>query len=874
MATQAGKSVPCPACGKKLKGLVPGKRFQCPGCRASFTAPGPALPTAAVLSPDPADSGAEPVFRFEDLPPEPRRHSLAPWLIGGGTIAVLAIASLVALSMDSGDGTPPRDGERIAVRDKEKGDRGKEKEQLDEPKPPETAPPDESPTVKRPPVEPPREKTPEEQPPVQKPPAKPPVQRPPDNPPVKPPEQKPLPPPEPPSRLVHTLRGHTEFIHCVAVTPDGQWIVTGGGGKAVDGLLKTGTDFALRVWDLKTGSEVGKLSGHADNVACVAVSPDSSRVASGSQDGKVFLWDLKARRKEKELPGHPGGTTAVAFSPRGSYLASAGIDGVVRVWDVRGSRDRGSGELLRTLRGHTESLLTVLFTPDGKYLLSGGFDKTIRLWDVQTGKEVRVFRGHAEPVWALALSPDGKRLLSGSGWAKGPDPGLRLWDLEGKQLAHLPTPGDPVRGICFGPDGTHAVCSSEEGFLYLWDLEKRKIVRRDEAHQGYATGVALTPDGRRAVTAGLDRLVKVWRLPEPGPLAVRVEAGEVKITKETPVVDRPPDPTPANPKGLLRRFAKHTELVRAVAVTRDGRLALSGGGGVIADGKVNKGVDYSLLLWEVDSGDVRSRLRGHTANVTSIAMLPDGGAPARLGRALSASNNGELILWNLETGQQVRPLRFSGPGTLGGIACVAVSRDGRFALTGGAQLVLWDLKTFQNFKPFTGQPAWVHAVAFSPDGNVLAGDEFGAVILRSGTNGRQLRRFKGHSEIVWSVAFSPDGKYLAAGGGGRLDAQQNLYVPGEDNTVRIWEAATGKEVRVLKSHGGEVHSVAFSPHGKRVLSCGRDGTVSLWDVNSGKETAVLRGHTLFAEQVVFLPDGRRALSASFDRTVCLWELPE
>src|SRR5262249_4315384 len=74
---------------------------------------------------------------------------------------------------------------------------------------------------------------------------------------------------EPPSRLVHTLRGHGEFVHCLAITPDGKQVVTGGGGKAVDGLLKTGTDLDLRIWDLKTGSEAGKLSGHADNVYCV-----------------------------------------------------------------------------------------------------------------------------------------------------------------------------------------------------------------------------------------------------------------------------------------------------------------------------------------------------------------------------------------------------------------------------------------------------------------------------------------------------------------------------------------------------------------------------------------------------------------------------
>jgi WD40 repeat protein/serine/threonine protein kinase len=854
--------VSCPTCGKKLKGLVPGKRYQCPGCRASFAAPSSALPTAAVLPRDSADSGTRPVFHFDDpLPASPRR-SLAAWFIGGGALVVLALASVVALSMSSEDGPPPRDEQRIS-RSKEKSDFEKEKKPPEDhpplqQQPPEKTPPKVSVEEKPPPAQPPRQKPPQERPPDRKPPDKPPV-KPPDKPPVKPPDK---PPQEKPSAgLVHTLRGHTEFIHCVAITPDGKWVLTGGGGKAVGGELKTGTDFDLRIWDLQSGARVGMLSGHKDNVACVAVSPDSSRVASGSQDGKIFLWDLKTRHKEKELPGHREGTTAIAFSPRGSYLASAGFDGVVHVWDVK------SGELLRSLHGHTASLLAVLFTPDGKYLLSAGFDKTIRLWDLATGKEPRVFSGHADPVCALALSPDGKRLLSGSGLLKGSDPGLRLWDLEGKQLAHLPTPGDPVRSVCFVPDGRQAVCCGEEGFLCLWDLEKRKRLRRDEAHEGYATGVALSPDGRWAVTVGLDGVAKVWHLPEPGPLVTWAELSEIKITKESAVSVRQPDVKPANPKALLRRFEKHTEAVRALAVTPDGRMALSGGGGVFVNLALNRGTDHSLLFWEVETGDVKFRFEGHVDIVTSLAILPDGK------RALSASSNGDLLLWNLTTGKQAGKLVFNGLG-LGTVNSVAVSRDGAVALTGGTQLVPWNLKTSRNFKPITGQPATIQCVALSPDGRqALAGDEFGTVILWNLATGLEVRRFKGHSNIVWSVAFSRDGKYVATGSGGRVGADR-VVVEGNDNTVRLWDTATGKELKVFRGHKDAVRSVAFSTNGKRVLSGDRDGAVFLWDVSGGKDAIAFQGHTTYAQQVVFLPGDRRALSASLDKTVCLWQLPE
>src|SRR5205823_1740159 len=117
--------------------------------------------------------------------------------------------------------------------------------------------------------------------------------------------------------------------------------------------------------------------------------------------------------------------------------------------------------------------------------------------------------------------------------------------------------------------------------------------------------------------------------------------------------------------------------------------------------------------------------------------------------------------------------------------------------------------------------------------------------------GGEVRRFKGPSDIVWSVAFSRDGKYVATGAGGRVDAKQNAYVEGEDNTVRMWEAATGKEVKLFKGHVGAVHSVAFSTNGKRLFSGDYYGTVMLWDISMGKEIAVFRGHTQDAQQVLF-----------------------
>jgi WD40 repeat protein len=161
--------------------------------------------------------------------------------------------------------------------------------------------------------------------------------------------------------------------------------------------------------------------------------------------------------------------------------------------------------------------------------------------------------------------------------------------------------------------------------------------------------------------------------------------------------------------------------------------------------------------------------------------------------------------------------------------------------------------------PFTGHTGAVPCVTFAPDGQrALSGGDDMTLRLWDVATGKELRRLEGHRDAVIAVAFSTDGRLAVSGS--------------RDRSVRLWEVESGRERARLDGHTGKVRCVAFSPDGKTLLSGGEDGTLRLWDIGSGKELRRLIGHTGNITAAAFSPDGRQVLSASYDRSVRLWDV--
>ena len=405
---------------------------------------------------------------------------------------------------------------------------------------------------------------------------------------------------------------------------------------------------------------------------------------------------------------------------------------------------------------------------------------------------------------------------------------------------------DAVRAVAMTADGRRALSGSADKTLRLWDLDSGHCLRTFEGHRDSdcVTVLAVTPDGRRALFGSADNKLRLWDLDSDRCLmTLKGHGGAGRAVAMTADGRRALSGSADNKLCLwdldsgrrLRTLEGHTGTVLAVAVTPDGRRALSGS------------FDTTLRLWDLDLGQCLRTLEGHTDSVYDVAGTPD----AR--RALSGSDDNTLRAWDLDSGQCLKTLE----GHTDLVSAVAVTPDGRRALSGSVDntLRLWDLDSGQCLKNFAGHRYSAAAVAVTPDGRcALSGSDDKTLRLWDLDSGQCLRTFEGHTNGVRVLAVTPDGHHALSG---------------SDDTLRLWDLDSGQCLRTFE---GRTNLVAVTPDGRRVVSKSADKTLRLWDLDSGQCLRTLQGHTDLVSAVAMTADGRHAFSGSADKTLRLWDL--
>jgi len=592
---------------------------------------------------------------------------------------------------------------------------------------------------------------------------------------------------------LRVLEGHEAAVNDVAVTADGRWAVSAGAdgnvrvwdpaqgrclrtlagpGDAIDAIgltpdgryaLSSAEDRSLSLWDLGSGRHLTRWEHPGGPATALAFTRDGKRAISADADGSLRVWEVPTGRILKVLSGHARGVEAVAWTSDGDLAVSAGHDRTVRVWHV------GRGQCLRVMEGHQDGVSSLDLTADGLRAVTGSWDGTLRVWDVPLGRCLRTLEGHGGAVTATVLSRDGLQAISA-----GRDGTVRVWELP------RTTPAAPAQLV--RPQRIEEVMLRQDRFALEARGAEEALARGDAAQAvehltaarmvpgferspeamalatraarcagrgafagawvtaelaGHADGlwdVAVTPDGRRAVSGGKDGTVRVWDL----------DAEACIAALEGP----------------------RTE-VNGVAITADGRRALW----------VSPGL--AVQVWDLALGKLAHVLTGAGQAVDGLAVTPDG-------RLAASCGGGSVRVWSLDTGLCLWTLERMEEG----LNALALAPDGSWALAGGigCEVIAWDLPAARRPRVFAGHDRPLTAVAATPDlATIVSASLDGTVRVWDGRVGRHVRTLEGHEGAVEAVALTPDGRVVLSGG---ADGAVCLWDVGTGKLLRTLEGHT------------------------------------------------------------------------------------
>jgi WD40 repeat protein len=606
-------------------------------------------------------------------------------------------------------------------------------------------------------------------------------------------------------RLGTTRLCHQAAVTAVAFSPDGKVLASGS------------EDGTARLWAMPGGKEVHQLGVLGDPaVRTLTFSRDGKVLAFAGDDSRINLWRVATGKRLHLLKGKPEGIRALAYAPDGKTLVSGHQDGSIQFWDA------ARGRKLWSLEGHKGRVNALAFSADGKTLASGGRDETVRLWDPATGKTIRTIRGQTSTIYCLAFSPRGRALAVGGG----PDWTVRLLDpATGKELHRLFGPGDDIESIAFSPDGKTLASAAGDGEILVWDVATGQGVRRLVEEGGYVHAVAFSPDGLTVAGGTSGRRVRLW------------EAATGK---------------------KIRSLAEHQQPLESVACSANNKWLAT------------RGRDGMILLWDPATGKRVRAIIGREGDgdpiPAPVAFAPDSRTLVSVDKARW------LCRWDVATGKEkARLKKFSSYAR-----SVTWSADAR-ALASASRIdgvQLWDLVKGNEFELVASRfrGPFAQFLAFSPDGKTLCVASAERVQLWDTASGdylRQLdigdglplrgrgrgRRFRGPTNLPVCAAFAPDGKALAAAG---------------LSGVYLWDLAAGRERLHISEQAAEF--LVFSPDGKTLAAADRDQTIRVWETATGYERCCFRGHQGEVKWLAFSPDGRRLASASADTTALVWDV--
>ena len=650
---------------------------------------------------------------------------------------------------------------------------------------------------------------------------------------------------------------HPAAVRSVHANPDGTQVVT------------SGDDMIIRAWDVASGLELERISGHTASVLSVVLAADGKTIVSGSVDKTARISMLNALWVAKAAEGK---VNSVSLSQDGLKIASVGDDKMLRIWES------STGQLLYESAAGSMPLSSVKIRADGAQVIAGSADMSVSVWPLSaTGFGTVAKITTPAPVLSVEYSSDSTKLAVG-----GADSHLRVYDSTTLQLLENVTEVAAVSAMAFAPDGKTVITAGANNAL----IQPLSLIRLIAGHEGAVTGLAYTIDGAGLISGGADKTIRRWNLADGAQVGTfagstdsvtdlrisrdgkrLVSSNQDKMVRVWPIAVAATDV-------VAEATFEHPAAVRSVSPGVDGtRIATCGD-------------DNIVRLWDLETGQLFERFAGHTMPVLDVALADDGKT------LVSGSADKSAVIWNVSATRVAVAAE-------GKVNSVSLSTDGLMVATAG------DDKVVRLWNTATG------AMLFE----VPAGEMPMSSVLLSGDKTQLIAGSADMSLYVWTLAVAGPGVVTKIPTGSPiLDLSYNadftrVVVSNADKHLRIYDPLTGRLledimgtqsaaavsftadglnlvsssanqalvhqvslIRLIAGHEGAVQAVNYTPDGVTLVSGGADKTVRLWNSVDGTEIRQFAGATDSVTDITVTSDGMHVVAGGLDKVVRIWKL--
>lgn len=599
----------------------------------------------------------------------------------------------------------------------------------------------------------------------------------------------------------------TPLIHAVEKgfeLPDGATARLGKGRIYSMRYTEDGTRLALAtsmgVWlyDTINFTDIYLLKKHRRYAHLMAFSPDGKILATADRSGEINFWDTDTGKHELELRNHNGVTRIIFGNDRNTFITLGG-DGTLRIWDINTWEEQHVFEEL--INYSAQRIFSTAVSPNSFSVVAGDETGIVSIYDPISDTKTHELKGLEGIVSPVAFSSDDNYVVASN------FENICWWDTDKKEIKHLIDEPLYVSALTFSPEDSLIASGCLLGDIRLWDVATGEQRQKMIGHTAQVIDLAFSSDLRTVASTSVDGSVRIW---------------EVFSGKELHVFD-----------GHFGNFT-------CIGVSPDSKTIAT------------PTEDRTVCIWDIESGKVTKTFNKEGYfGVAEVVFNPSKNMIA------TASYGNFISLWDRDTDEHLTILR----GHKDHVFSADFSPDGKTLVTGSKDTTvrIWDVDTLEVKHVLHGHDLAVMSVVFSPDGTTFASGGMDTIVkVWDASTGTEKYVLEGHELGVLCVAYSPDGSNIAS--------------VADTETIMLWHVATAESSRTIVDDGSDFTSVVFHPSGKVLATGSGSGEVQIFDFDSGESLHKFSGHLKKVTDLAFVSDGDKLVSRSEDGVLYVWDI--